>query len=635
MTPVLATAAAVAGLILATVPAAAQVTAIDPPMLAERVTSGELPPIDQRLPAVPRVVTFDAEAGTSPGRPGGEITWLARRARDIRIMNVYGYARLVGYDRNFELVPDILESIEVEDERVFTLHLRPGHRWSDGHPFTSEDFRYFWFDYSLNEELRPFGPDDRMIVNGEPAQVTIIDEVTVRYEWSEPNPEFLPSLAGARPLYLYAPAHYLQQFHADYTDAETLAQQVADSGQRNWVALHIRMGNLYEADNPALPVLQPWRNTTRPPSERFIFVRNPYFHRVDEAGNQLPYLDRVIVNIVDSALIPARAGAGEADLQARSLSFDNVPFLAEASDRGEFELLLWPTAYGSTVALYPNMHIQDPAWRTLNRDVRFRRALSLAINRNEINQVVFFGLATPGNNTALSASPLFDPDRLTRWATYDPEQANALLDEIGLTERNADGIRLMSDGRPLEVVVESTGERGLETDILELVADTWRQIGVNLFITSSQREVFRTRIFAGEAMMSVFFGLDNALFTASTVPSELAPVDQNWLQYPMWGQYVQTNGGAGEPVDMPFAERLVALYDAWRMTTDPGERMAITTEMLEIHADHVTSIGTVQGVLQPVVIDSALRNVPEEGIYSWDPGAHFGLYRPDTFWLDQ
>ncbi|NNG02538.1 MAG: ABC transporter substrate-binding protein [Inquilinus sp.] len=626
-------AAALAGLafVLAAGAVAAE-TLVETPMLAEAVGNGRLPPVAERVPAVPHV-TDPVAIGKEPGRPGGEIAWIARRARDIRIMNVYGYARLVAYTPDFELAPDILERIDVDNGRIFTLHLRPGHRWSDGNPFTTADFAYFWYDVAQNPELKPYGPDPRLLVNGEPPNVQVLDETTIRYSWSAPNPEFLPALAGALPLYVYAPAHYLRQFHAGYADPAALAQRIEESGARNWAALHTRQGNLYEASNPALPVLQPWINTTAPPSDRFVFERNPFFHRVDSQGHQLPYLDRVIVNIADGALIPAKTGAGESDLQARSLRFDNITFLKEGESRNDYRVHLWPTALGSEIALYPNLNANDPVWRTLNRDVRFRRALSLAVDREEINQVIYFGLATPANNTALEGSPLNDEARARRWATYDIARANALLDEIGLIERNGDGIRLMPDGRPLEIVVDTAGERTVEIDVLELIRDSWRQIGVALFTNTSQRDVFRTRVFSGEIVMSVWFGLDNALFAANSVPNELVPVDQNWLQYPKWGQYVQTGGEAGEPPDLDFGVRLIELYEAWRQSTDRYEKAAIIGEMLDIHADQVTSIGTVQGVLQPVIVSNRLRNVPVAGIYSWDPGAHFGMYRPDTFWL--
>jgi peptide/nickel transport system substrate-binding protein len=602
------------------------------PMFADAVAAGTLPPVAERVPAVPVVADLEAE-GKTIGQPGGEINWLATRARDIRIMNVYGYARLVGWTPDFELEPDLLESMDVEDERVFTLHLRPGHKWSDGQPFTSEDFRYAWFDIQLDPDLKPYGPDSRLIVDGEQPTVDIIDETTVRYSWSKPNPEFLPALAGPTPLYLYSPAHYMRQFHAKYADPATLEAMVAESGERNWAALHIRKGDLYESTNPELPVLEPWRNTTAPPAERFVFERNPFYHRVDTAGHQLPYLDRVIVNVAEASLIPAKTGAGESDLQARSIRFDNVTFLKEGEQRNGYKVLLWPTALGSELAIYPNLNAADPVWRTLNRDVRFRRALSLAIDRDEINDVIFFGLAEPANNTVLRGSPFYDPDRATRWAMLDIEQANALLDEIGLTQRNDRGTRLLPDGRPLEIIIETAGERSVEIDALQLIADTWKDIGVAVYPNTSQRDVFRNRIFSGEAMMSIWTGWDNALLTPETVPFELAPVDQNWLEYPKWGQYVQTKGDAGEPPDLDFGIRLMELYTAWRETTDVEEKVAIVEEMLEIHADQVTSIGVVQGVLQPIVVSNHVRNLPEKGVYSWDPGAHFGMYRPDTIWL--
>ncbi len=604
---------------------------VETPMLESAVIDGTLPPVAERIPDNPAIVDMSA-IGKVPGRSGGEITWLARRSRDIRIMTVYGYSRLVGFSPDFEVMPDILEDIEVDSGRIFTLHLRPGHRWSDGAPFTTEDFRYTWYDIYLNDDLKPYGPDARLLVNGELPTVQILDQTTIRYSWSAPNPEFLPALAGARPLYIYSPAQYLRQFHAGYAAPDELARKVEDAGARNWAALHTRRGNLYETSNINLPVLQPWVNTTAPPSDRFVFERNPYYHRVDADGIQLPYLDRVIVNIADSALIPAKTGAGESDLQARSLRFDNITFLKEGETRNDYSVRLWPTALGSEIALYPNLNAEDDVWRTLNRDVRFRRALSMAIDRDEINAVIYFGLATPGNNTALAASPFFNEDRLSRWATFDIEQANALLDEIGLTDRGSDGIRLLPDGRPLEIVVETAGERTVEVDVLELIRDTWKQVGVSLFTNTSQRDVFRTRVFSGDITMSIWFGMDNALFGPDSVPTELVPVDQNWLQYPKWGQYVQTGGEAGEPPDMDFGVRLIELYDAWRNSVDRYEKSAIIEEMLDIQADQVTSIGVVQGVLQPIVVSNRLQNVPGEGIFSWDPGAHFGMYRPDTFW---
>ena len=309
-------------------------------------------------------------------------------------------------------------------------------------------------------------------------------------------------------------------------------------------------------------------------------------------------------------------------------------FLKEAEAREQFHTLLWRTAKGADMALYPNLNHYDPEWRTLFRDVRFRRALSVAIDRDEINQVIFLGLATPANNTALPDSPLFDEDYQTRWTQFDPDLANQLLDEIGLTGRNSDGVRLLPDGRLLELVVETAGEETQQADVLELLHDTWLDAGIKLYTRLSQREVFRSRVYAGETQLAVWSGMDNGIPTADFSPEELAPVQQIQLQWPMWGQFVETGGKAGEPVDMPSVQELLDLNNQWRLAGDRAERERIWHRMLDIHADQLFSIGIVCCSRQPVVVSSRLHGVPEEGIYSWDPGAYFGMYLPDTFWLN-
>lgn len=626
---------ALTALVLASIAGSPAVQAgyLEAPELAAYVEAGSLPPVAERLPETPFVDAMD-RPWQSTGQYGGQLRLLMAKSRDLRQMTVYGYARLVGYNADLELVPDILEKVEIEDNRVFTLHLRRGHKWSDGRPFTAEDFRYWWEDVENNEELSPAGITAELLVDGERPRFAVLDETRVRYSWSKPNPTFLHALAGAAPLYLYGPAHYLQQFHARYADPEKLQAMAAERELRNWAALHNRMSNAYKNENPDLPTLQPWINTTEPPSERFIFKRNPYFHRVDRDGRQLPYIDEVVVYIAGSSIIPAKVGAGASDLQARYIRFDNYTFLKATEERENQAVRLWDTALGSRVALFPNLNVNDEAYRTLFRDVRFRRALSLAINRYEINQVVFFGLAIEGNNTVLPESPLFRKEYQTAWAEFDLDRANSLLDEIGLTERDDRGIRLLPDGRPLGIIVESAGESTEETDVLELIADSWADIGVKLYAKPSQREVFRNRIFAGETHMSVWTGLENGLPNADMSPVELAPMKQDYLQWPKWGQYVQTKGRSGEPVDMPEAEELNELFHAWERAGDRAQREKIWHRMLEIHADQVFTIGVVAGVPQPVVIKQSLRNLPEKGLYNWDPGAFFGIYHPDSLWFD-
>ncbi len=602
--------------------------------LEDRVARGEIDPVEQRLPAAPRVIDLAAE-GKLPGKPGGDLVTLIGRAKDTRLLAVYGYARLVGYNEDFEFVADIVERLEVEEGRIFTFHLRPGHRWSDGAPFTSEDFRYWWEDEANDGELSPGGLPPELLVDGQPPEVSFPDETTVRYAWEKPNPFFLPALASASPLYIYLPAHYMKQFHAKYGDVEKLQEMAEEEGVRDWTVIHTRKGRLYRFDNIDLPVLQPWHLITEGPAKRFIAERNPYYHRVDAAGQQLPYIDRFILQVSSGALIAAKTGSGESDLQGRGINFADYTFLKQNDDLYNYDVRLWRTVRGSQLALYPNLNASDPMWRELLRDVRFRRALSLAIDRHEINQVIYFGLGLEGNQVVLPDSPLFEEQDFSAYADFDLAQANALLDEIGLSERDSQGIRILPNGEPLKMIVETAGENTEESDVLELIADSWLQAGIKLYTKPSQREVLRNRIFSGDTLMAMWYGYENGIPTPDMSPAEYTPVRQHSYQWPMWGQYYETQGAAGQPVDIPAAEELMALYNDWSHAKNRQERTEIWQRILDIHAEQVFTIGLVAQVPQPVVVRSTLRNVPEETVFNWEPGAQFGVYRPDTFWFDE
>ncbi|MEH6822999.1 MAG: ABC transporter substrate-binding protein [Motiliproteus sp.] len=604
------------------------------PYLADQVAAGTLAPISQRLPRTPYQDGMDEWPQLQPGKSGGSISLLMGKAKDVRQMVVYGYARLVGFNQALELEADLLQDYEVQEGRIFTLRLRPGHRWSDGHPFTSEDFRYYWEDVINNSELYSFGPPRALLVEGKLARFEVIDAVTVRYSWDQPNPDFLLSLAGPSPLYIYRPAHFLKQFHPRFTDSKTLQGRVALAKTKNktWTSLHQRNDHQYKFDNPELPTLQPWVPVTAAPAERFNFVRNPYYHRIDPQGYQLPYLDQVIINVASSRLVPAKTGSGESDLQGRYLSMSHYTFLHEGAERNNVDVRLWRTTRGSQLAIYPNLNASDPVWRALFQQVDFRRALSLAINRHEINQVIYFGLALEGADSLLPESPLYQPQYRNRWASYDPSEANRMLDALGLTRRDSRGVRLLADGRPLEIIIQSAGESTEETDILELIHDGWLEIGLKIHTKPTAREVFRNRVFSGDALMSVWTGLPNAIPSASMSPAQLAPTSQQQLQWSQWGKHYET--GHGEVPDLAAAQQLLALNDQWRWATEPSQRQAIWQQMLDIYSDNVFSIGTVARVLQPIVIRRNLRNLPTEGLWNWEPNAYFGVYRLDRLWLD-
>ena len=600
---------------------------------AQEVNAGSLPHVQDRIPSEPLVVDLEAK-GRSFGRQGGTLRTLISRTKDVRQMVVYGYARLVGYQPDYTLAPDILAAVDVEEGRKFTLHLRPGHRWSDGIPFTSDDFRYWWENVANDPDITPSGPPDFMIVDNRLGKVTFPDEHTVVFEWQIPNPNFLPLLAQASPPFIYRPAHYLSQFHVKFADPDALIEKVKAARVKSWAALHNKRDNMYKFDNPALPTLQPWINTSDKDSSRKLFVRNPYFHRVDSRGVQLPYIDVVQMTVVGGGLIAAKANAGEVDLQARGLDFPDVAILKKGeADGGKYRTLLWANGAASQIAIYPNLNFADPVWRDVMRDVRFRRALSLGIDRRMINRALYFGLASEGGMSALSQSALYNDDNTHSRSMMNLAHANALLDDMGLTDRTPAGLRQLPDGRPMEFVIETAGERSEEENALAIIADTWRELGIRLIMRPLDRDILRNRIYAGRTMASVWYGWDNGLPGPSTSPSYLAPTNQEFFAWPMWGQYYQTVGQAGSPPDMQPAKRLMLLANDWNHTDDPQVREDIWKRMLAIHAEQQFAIGVLAEAPQPVVVSNDLMNVPEHGIWAFDPGAHFGIHRIDEFYF--
>lgn len=607
---------------------------VETPSLEAQVARRELPPVSERLPQEPLVADL-AERGRKLGKQGGEVVSLIARARDIRYLSASMYGRLVGYNEKLQLTPDILERVDNEGERSFTFVLRTGHRWSDGHPFTADDFRFYWEDVANNKDLSPAGLPEFLLVDGKGPKFEIIDERTVRYSWDKPNPRFLPALAQPRDPFLYRPAHYLKRFHAKYGDKARLEDMAKKQKLKSWAGLFNRLEDMVDLTNPDLPTLQAWKAVTAAPAIRFAFERNPYYHRVDRAGHQLPYIDRIILDVAAGGLMAAKANSGDADLLFRGLNMGDIPILKEGERAKGYRTLMWPYARGSEIALYPNLTVTDPVWRRLNRDVRFRRALSLGIDRRTLNNALLFGMGTEGNDTVVAESPLFYPELRTLYAGYDPAQASRLLDEIGLTKRNGAGIRLLPDGRELEIIVETDGESGLIVDGLTLISEFWREIGVRLFIKPQDRTVLRNRTYAGLTVMVAAQGLDLALPTPDMPPAELAPMRQDNYAWSKWGQYMETKGAAGEACDIPEAARLTELYKEWMGTPDREAQTRIWREMLANRAENQWSIGTVAGALQPLVAKNGLTNIPVRAIYSWEPTAMLGVYRMDEFFWDR
>ncbi len=217
---------------------------------------------------------------------------------------------------------------------------------------------------------------------------------------------------------------------------------------------------------------------------------------------------------------------------------------------------------------------------------------------------------------------------------YDPTKANALLDEVGLGPAGSNGVRKLADGRPMELIVETAGEDSEQSDVLELVRDSWRKIGFVIHTKPSDREVLRNRIFSGEALMTIWYGIENGVPTADWSPRSFAPTSQgDQPQWPKWGQYYETKGQAGEPPADPAAKQLLELFQDWNVSETTDQRQEIWTKMLDIYAPECFTIGIVANVKQPIAMRRNMVNVPKEALYNWEPHAQIGIYRPDTFWF--
>jgi len=600
---------------------------------AADVAAGHLPPVAERLPADPLVINVKGE-GKQTGRQGGALRMLIGQSGDARALLPFAYSRLVVYDEQYRLVPDILESFEVTDGRVFTFHLRKGHRWSDGSAFTAEDFRYYWEDVANNPKLMPDGLPPALLVNGKPLSFEVIDETTVRYSWEQPNQAFLPALAAAVPLMIYRPAHYLKRFNPKYAGAKAVDRLLAEAKLDSWTDLHRLRDDPLNFSNPEMPTLGPWVNLSRPGSEVYVAVRNPFYHRVDEKGHQLPYIDRLVLIPENKADIPAAVAAGKSDLQATGLELGDLPLLQAAAKKGTIKLSLWPSGRGSELALYPNLNAADPVWRTLMRDLRFRRALSLAIDRRAINQALYGGAGKPRANTLLRDSPLFDPDAQNAWAEYDIARAQELMDAVGLKLDKNYGLRRLPDGRILSLLVATRGSPA-ELQVLRMIQETWRKIGVELMIGAPLPSAFQDRILAGKTVMSIAEGLADGLATPAMDPAEFTPSDEDQLQWPQWGLYQESGGSKGQPIDLPAAAQLASLWKSWRDAGKEADKTKAWRQIVKLAADQLFTIGIVGEVPQPVASNPRLRNLPDRDFYNWEPGAYFGLYQPDVFWLEQ
>ena len=585
------------------------------PMLAERVAAGDLPPVDERLPEEPRVCPVLESIGLYGGTlTVGDLTMDLSGGDGHMAMDRPNWLR-ISQDIT-EAVPHILSDWEVSDDFTqVTCYMRKGMKWSDGEPLTTEDIRYWYEDMVLNTEITPL-VHSFLRWGGEVMELSIIDDYTFTLTFAAPHPSFvlvnMAHMIGIGGNNTFVPAHFLKQFHINYNDqANDLAQE---EGLDFWYQLHGRENNRAQSiDRPKLESFIPVRDT---PTMAFL-ERNPYYHAVDPEGNQLPYIDRMNMDrAADLSVYDAKVVGGTYDFAAFQLRILFYATYAEGAAASDARMITWESGKGSECHYSVNMNYEDDEWREVFSDDRFRQALSLAINRAEINDIIYFGTASETQMTVIPVSRHYRPEYAQAYAEYDPDRANALLDEMGLEWNAAGTHRLWPESKVPVIIAFSMAE--IETPkgpITELVEEYWKDIGIEIRWTSITRTLLSQRVLANEEPMSLWHGGRSTDVLFLRHPQFHAPHEGDESTWGvLWGRWYNTQGEAGEePPEL--IKDLYRWMDEYNLTDDDEP----ARQVLERHAEHVWLIGTVGNAPHPLFVRNNLKNVSETGGYwVWD-----------------
>ncbi|MBA7500195.1 MAG: ABC transporter substrate-binding protein [Clostridia bacterium] len=586
------------------VTSALAVTYNEAPMLRTMVAAGELPPVEERLPEEPLVIPTVERIG----QYGGTWNRCWGGPDDNMAMWYICQEPLIRFNYNgSKILPNIAKSWEAsEDGKVFVFHLRKGIKWSDGTLFTAGDILYLYEDVLLNEELTPVFPG-WLTVGEEPVKLERIDDYTVKFSFEAPYGLFLSMLAYQGGLF-YQPKHYMKQFHPRYTPMDKLEEMAKKAEFMSWNKLYLsKSGWAGLVGNPEYPTILAWKVTVPSPALRVVMERNPYCWKVDPEGNQLPYIDRIALDLVQtSEMAVLKAVTGELDMQWTAAATEDFPILMANREKGNYRVFKWPLTDGWRVGFMLNQNCKDPILRKLFGNDRFRKALSLSINRAEINESVYLGLGKPQQASFMEGTPYFSEKWEKAYAEYDPKRADTLLDEIGLNERSAEGFRLLSDGTPINLIVDVQPVPDWYK-VCELVKDYWGAIGIQMTINHVSHQLITTRNFANLQQVRVFSGFP--IFpTCCDEPLPASP----WCYWaPEYGRWYETKGEAGEKPTGDIA-KLQELWTEIKITPDERKRAQLIDEFIELHIKNIWIIGTVGKIPIPVVVKNNFRNVPEQ-----------------------
>ena len=584
------------------------------PMLAARVAGGELPPVVQRLPRNPAVVTPVERLG----RYGG--TWrMAMVGNDGEpdvwmLVRTLGYENLVRWDPEWRrVIPNLAQSVEVSDDAtVFTFHLRKGLRWSDGAPFSADDILFWYEDVLPYTPLRP-NTIPWLTDDDDPVVVEKVDDATVIFRFRTAQGLLLRHLAHplSRLPTMY-PRHYLSRFHPRYNP--DLDRLVAAHGLRDWQELFTR--RLWP--HPDTPTLFAWRLTDDLGEGRLVAERNPYYWKIDPAGRQLPYIDRLVYRLVpDAAGVLELAIEGRIDMQSRYIedaTEQHRGWLEEQQKSGRYRLFATLSAAANSFAISLNLTHRDPIRRALFQDKSFRIALSHALDRQAIIDAVFGGDGEPYQVAPPPGSPWYHERLARQYTAYDPELATAHLERAGLTRRDAEGFRLAADGRRLVLHLE-VWDAARYREVASRIMGYWRALDLDVRLRWLDRTTYDRR--RGANLHDATLWVGSGGLGAMIDPRYYFPFSHESSFAVTWAQWYadRTHPEAEEPP--ATARRQMTLYDALKATADTARQKLLMRQILDLAADAFYVIGVTRPPAGWGVVGEHVRNVPEVMVLSW------------------
>jgi len=599
------------------------------PILRTKVAAGILPPVEERLPEEPLIVQPLEEIGqyggtircaaTNPTSYGNDI-WSARNQHFFTL-----------YPDLKTIAPQIIKNFEFsKDLKALTIYLRKGMKWSDGVPFTADDIMFWYKDIILNDELTPVKPK-AWSPGGKLVEVEKINDYTVRFQFAAPYPVIMDKLAmGNDP---FAPKHYLKNWHIKYNPRanETAKKEGYDNW---WQCFEFHQETSDKQEDPNLPTLNPWVYTKTDAHGNKYYQRNPYYWKVDTSGNQLPYIDtQVRVLVENNEIKTLKLIAGELDYGMQHLQLRDYPLFKKGEKKGGYRCLLWKGVRGCQFIYAFNLTCKEPVLRKIFNDIRFRQAMSLAINREEINKVLYYGKGVPRQATTPSMTSFYEDWMGKYYAEYDPERANKLLDEMGLKWDKDHKYRLRPDGKVLAITIEDAC-RNEKMD--EMIKEYWEKVGVKVAIKPEARNFYASRGVANELEASTWFYDMTSEFCMHRRPLMFRPpwgLDTAPRSGITWKMWYNTDGKTGEePPEV--IKKLFKLCDEFQTTvTGTEEYMRLGKEILTIHAKNLFLIGTVGMVPAPVIVKNNLRNIPEKGVMGDSDYNYFLPYQGDQWFF--